>query len=181
MRKLLAGLFTLALLATTFVAPAAANRGDRAGKAMGAVRFTVSAGQDEQAVFWAADRGAAAVDRGKIHYRNATAGFSYRAKLACVDVEGTTARFGHVIPSREGVPAAIRGLGVVFQVVDNTTSADTVAYVSGPAATATACDSASVGTAQAIAAGDVRVRAAGTPQATKSRKHGRTSQWRKRG
>jgi hypothetical protein len=181
MRKLLAGLFAFSLLATTLVAPATANRGDRAGKAMGAVRFTVSAGQDEQAAFWAVDRGAAAIDRGKIHYRNATAGFSYRARLACVDVEGATARFGYVIPSGEGVPVAIRGLGVVFQVVDGGKSGDTVAYVSGPAAAATACDTASIAGAQAIAAGNVRVKAAGTTQATKSRKHDRKSQWRKRG
>jgi hypothetical protein len=174
----LALLLPVALLATALVGPAGANRGkgERVGKAQGHVRVTVSAGQDERFAFHATDRGTAADDRGKLHYRNATAGFSYRARIACVDVEGTTARFGYVIPSGENVPAAIRGLGIVVQVTDtgkNATAKDTVGYVSGAGALATACDTTAVGNAQAVTAGNLRVKAAGAPTATskKHRKH----------
>jgi len=163
----------LALLAAALVTPASANRGERAGKATGAARFTVTAGQDERLRVRAVDGGPAAQDRGKIEYRNATAGFSYRAHLACVDVEGATARFGYVIPDREGVPASIRGLGVVFQVVDNGkpgAGKDAVGYVSGPAAIATACDTTTVGAAQPIASGNLRVKQASATQA-RTRRH----------
>lgn len=164
MRKVLALTIPAALVATALVGPAAANRGDRAraGKAQGHVQVTVSAGQDERFSFRAADRGTAAQDRGKLRYRNKTAGFGYRAKIACVDVDGTTARFGYVIPNRENVPAAIRGLGIVVQVTDagkNATTKDTVGYVSGAAALATACDTTPVANAQAVTAGNLKVKA----------------------
>jgi hypothetical protein len=168
----------VALLATVLVGPAGAHggKGERVGKTQGHVQVTVSAGQDERFSFYAKDRGTAAQDRGKLRYRNATAGFSYRARIGCVDVEGTTARFGYVIPSTEGVPAAIRGLGVVVQVTDTgkgATAKDTVGYVSGAAALATACDSMPVANAHAIIAGNLRVRAAGasTSKSKKHRKH----------
>jgi hypothetical protein len=171
--KVLAGLLPLALLAAALVTAASANRGERVGKASGAARFSVTAGQDERIRLRAGDGGPAAQDRGKIHYRNATAGFSYRARLVCVDVDGSTARFGYVIPDREGVPASIRGLGVVFQVVDNgkpDTGKDTVGYVSGTAASATACDATAVSAAQQISSGNLRVKQASATQA-KTRRH----------
>jgi hypothetical protein len=177
MRKVLALTLPAALVATALVGPAAAHRGDRdrVGKAQGHVQVTVAAGQDERFSFHAADRGAAAQDRGKLRYRNKTAGFGYRAKIACVDVEGTTARFGYVIPNRENVPAAIRGLGIVVQVTDagkNATTKDTVGYVSGPAALATACDTTPVAGAQAVTAGNLKVKAAAaTSKSGKNRKH----------
>ena len=176
MRKVFALMLPVALLATALVGPAAANRGkgERAAQTQGHVRVTVSAGQDERFSFQAKDRGTAAQDFGKLRYRNATAGFSYRARITCVDVEGTTARFGYVIPSNERVPAAIRGLGIVVQVADtgkNATAKDTVGYVSGAAALATACDTTAVGNAQAISAGNVRVKAAGATTPTSKKKH----------
>jgi hypothetical protein len=179
MRKVLAGALPVALAATALAGGATANggKGDRsAAKTAGAVRVTVAAGQDERFAFSAKDRGAAADDRGKLHYRNATAGFSYRARLACVRVEGQTARFGYVIPSKNRVPAAIRGLGIVVQVVDNGSPGagkDTVGYVSGPAAIAAACDTTAVPSAAAIMSGNVKVKAAGasTKASRKDRKH----------
>jgi hypothetical protein len=176
MRKVLALILPVALLTIVFVGPAAANRGkgDRVAKAQGRVGVTVSAGQDERFSFHAKDRGTAAQDLGKVHYRNATAGFSYRARITCVDVDGTTARFGYVIPSTEAVPAAIRGLGIVAQVTDtgkNATARDTVGYVSGAAALATACDTAAVANSQAITAGNLRVKPAGAATSTSKKKH----------
>jgi hypothetical protein len=178
MRKVLAGALPVALAATALAGGAAANggKGDRSSaKTAGAVRVTVAAGQDERFAFSARDRGAAAEDRGKLHYRNATAGFSYRARLACVRVEGRTARFGYVIPTSDRIPSAIRGLGIVVQVVDNGSPGagkDTVGYVSGAAAIAAACDSTAVPSAAAIASGNVKVKAAGASTSKpKGRKH----------
>lgn len=163
MTKLVVAIGPVLALVAALAAPAGASHPSRTSpsKAFGAATFSVSAGQDERASFFAVDKGTAAHDRGFINYRNVTAGFGYRARLVCVDVEGKTARFGYVIPDDPHVPAAIRGSGVVFQVVDNSKSGpghDTVGYVSGPAAIATACDSTVVANARPITAGNVVVK-----------------------
>lgn len=148
----------------SFAATASADRGrydDRPGIAFGKAQFTVAPGQDERFGFLAKDRGLPLDDRGFIFYRNATAGFAYEADLDCVFVSGKTARFGYVIPNDASVPAAIRGLGVVFQVVDNGTPGagrDLVGYVSGPAAIAAACDTTVVPNPTAIREGNIVVR-----------------------
>lgn len=157
-------LLPLVVAFASFAATAAADRGrdGRAAVAFGKAQFTVSPGQDERFRFFAKDRGGLpANDRGFIFYRNATAGFAYDADLDCVAVSGKTARFGYVIPSDPGVPAAIRGLGVVFQVVDNGTPGagrDLVGYVTGPAAIAAACETTPVPNLTAIREGNIVVR-----------------------
>ena len=148
----------------TFAATATAHGGKHrgtAGVAFGKAQFTVAPRQDERLGFLAKDRGLPLADRGFVFYRNATAGFAYEADLDCVAVSGKTARFGYVIPNDPGVPAAIRGLGVVFQVVDNGkpgAGRDLVGYVSGPAAIASACDTTVVPNLTAIREGNIVVR-----------------------
>lgn len=171
MRKLLAAVIPLAALIAALANPAAAHHREKVipGHAFGAARFTFSPGQDERFAFRAVDRGLPEEDHGFIHYTNATRNFSYRARLVCVDVEGTTARFGYVIPNSEGVLPEIRGLGVVFQVVDNGkpgAGRDLVGYISGAAAIAAACDTQVVPSTRPITSGEITVR----PERVKQKK-----------
>lgn len=140
---------------------ASAHRGHDHGVAFGRAHFTVAVGQDERIGFVAKDRGAKLDDRGFVVYRNATAGFTYDTEIACAAVKGNRARFGYVIPNEPDVPASIRGLGVVFEVVDNGAPGagkDLIGYVSGPAAIASACASTPVPNLTAIRAGNIVVK-----------------------
>lgn len=151
----------IAAVFAVFAATASAHSDRDHALAFGRAHFTVSAGQDERVGFVARDRGAMLDDRGFVVYRNATAGFAYDTELACVSVSGDTARFGYVIPNEPDVPASIRGLGVVFQVVDNGTPGagkDLVGYVSGPAAIAASCATTVVSHLTAIRTGNVVVK-----------------------
>lgn len=78
MRRLLAVLIPAAAVFSVLAAPAGADRRPNGvlAESHGRAQFTVSAGQDERFAFVAVDRGDSARDRGFIHYRNATAGFS---------------------------------------------------------------------------------------------------------
>ncbi|HEY3099207.1 MAG TPA: hypothetical protein VGL14_09880 [Methylomirabilota bacterium] len=126
----------LALIAAAVAVPAV-SANDHGLHALGSFR-TMYGGADQRVFFVAKDKGLPMSDRGTIHYRNVTDNFSYKAKLLCVSPVPATpnaARFGYVIPNQKGVPPAIVGLWVIWEVQDNGSAAppDQAGYVFGSA------------------------------------------------